>query len=54
MPIDTALRDPAYRLPDRYAGRRGLSWLQRRAITQGKDPGGEPREAAWVREVANP
>lgn len=52
--IDRAMLDPAYRLPDRYAGRRGLSWLQRWAITQGKEPGREPREAAWVLEVANP
>ncbi|HEX2188918.1 MAG TPA: polysaccharide deacetylase family protein [Longimicrobiaceae bacterium] len=54
VPLDRALADPAYALPDRYTGRRGLSWLQRWAITRGEEPGREPREAEWVRRVAYP
>ncbi len=54
VPTEQALRDPAYRSRDTYTGRRGLSWLQRWAITQGKEPGQEPREVEWVRKVAYP
>ena len=31
-----ALRDPAYRTPDRYAGRDGIEWLQRWSATLGR------------------
>lgn len=54
VPTEVALRDPAYRSPDTYAGRQGLSWLQRWAITRGEEPGREPREVEWVRKVAYP
>ncbi|HEX2203920.1 MAG TPA: hypothetical protein VHG91_11505 [Longimicrobium sp.] len=54
VPLETAMRDPAYALPDRYTGERGLSWLQRWAITQGKEPGREPRAPEWVRSAAYP
>jgi peptidoglycan/xylan/chitin deacetylase (PgdA/CDA1 family) len=54
VPTEVALRDPAYRSRDTYTGRRGLSWLQRWAITQGEEPGREPREVEWVRKVAYP
>lgn len=47
--LDEALADPAYRLPDEYVGRRGLSWLQRWAITKGRDPGEQPGAPGWVR-----
>jgi hypothetical protein len=36
------------------SSRQGLSWLQRWAITQGEEPGREPREVEWVRKVAYP
>lgn len=54
VPVERALADPAYRSRDTYTGREGLSWLQRWAITRGMEPGQEPREAEWVRRVANP
>ena len=54
VPTEQALRDPAYRSRDTYTGRRGLSWLQRWAITRGEEPGREPREAEWVRKAAYP
>lgn len=50
--LGEALGDPAYDLPDRYAGRSGLSWLQRWAITQGRDPGEHPTVPQWVRSIA--
>lgn len=46
-----ALRDPAYDLPDDYTGREGRSWLQRWAITQGRDPGEQPDAPQWIEEV---
>src|SRR5690606_30424200 len=43
-----ALSDSAYARPDRYVGSRGLSWLLRWAIEDGRTVPPEPREAAWV------
>jgi hypothetical protein len=48
--LEEALADPAYRSADEYVGRRGLSWLQRWAITMGREPGEQPGAAGWVRE----
>ncbi|UAJ11123.1 polysaccharide deacetylase family protein [Glacieibacterium megasporae] len=53
--LDTAMTDPAYSLPDTYAGPNGDDWLERWAYTQKKDlpwdvlpvpPGGISLEAA--------
>ena len=49
--LEAALRDPAYAQPDRYAGRSGMSWLQRWAITRGVPLGSEPAVAEWVQEA---
>ena len=49
--LDEALADPAYALPDEYVGPRGLSWLQRWALSAGMEVPPEPREAAWVAEM---
>ena len=46
--LDHALADPAYRLPDRYAGPVGLSWLHRWALTKGLPVREEPREPAFI------
>ena len=46
--LDEALQDPAYQLPDHYIGPRGISWLQRWAITQGRPPGEQPQLPDWV------
>jgi peptidoglycan/xylan/chitin deacetylase (PgdA/CDA1 family) len=53
-PVERVMRDPAYREPDRYTGRRGMSWLQRWAITRGADPGVPPALPPWVAEASAP
>jgi peptidoglycan/xylan/chitin deacetylase (PgdA/CDA1 family) len=50
--LDQALADAAYRTPDAYVGPRGLSWLQRWAITQNEAPGEQPAAPDWVRDGA--
>lgn len=53
--LERALEDEAYRSPDTYTGRAGLSWIHRWAITAGKPRemyAGEPRVAKWVLELA--
>jgi peptidoglycan/xylan/chitin deacetylase (PgdA/CDA1 family) len=47
--LETALRDPAYSLPDEYAGRGGFSWIHRWSMTKGLPNKGEPDEPAWLR-----
>jgi peptidoglycan/xylan/chitin deacetylase (PgdA/CDA1 family) len=49
--LDAALADPAYALPEEYAGPRGFSWIHRWSMTKGMAPKGEPEPAAWVREA---
>jgi Asp-tRNA(Asn)/Glu-tRNA(Gln) amidotransferase A subunit family amidase len=46
--LDQALQDEAYRTHDGYVGDRGISWLQRWAITRGEDPGAQPPIPNWV------
>jgi hypothetical protein len=46
--LEEALRDPAYRLPDDYAGPRGPSWLTRWAVTRGEKPSDPPEVPEWV------
>lgn len=46
--LEEALRDPAYARPDRYIGQRGPSWLERWAVTEGRDPGRPPSIPDWV------
>jgi hypothetical protein len=46
--LDEALADPAYRLPDRYVGKGGFSWIHRWASTQGMPMKGEPDPPKWV------
>jgi peptidoglycan/xylan/chitin deacetylase (PgdA/CDA1 family) len=53
-PLARVMRDPAYRQPDRYTGRSGMSWLQRWAITRGADPGVPPPITPWVAEASAP
>ncbi len=52
--LDEALEDPAYALPDEYAGRAGITWLHRWALTQGKKGeffAGEPEVPDFVLAV---
>jgi peptidoglycan/xylan/chitin deacetylase (PgdA/CDA1 family) len=46
--LDQALEDPAYGLPDTYAGPKGLSWLHRWALTKGMKIREEPREPEFI------
>ena len=48
--LETAMRDPAYSLPDEYAGKGGFSWIHRWSRTKGMPNKGEPDEPAWLRE----
>jgi peptidoglycan/xylan/chitin deacetylase (PgdA/CDA1 family) len=54
VPLEEALEDPAYRSPDEYAARKGVSWIQRWAITRGEEPGEQPPVSRWVEETAYP
>ena len=49
--LEEALQDSAYTLPDTYAGPRGLSWLQRWAISRGEAPREEPGPPEFVMEI---
>lgn len=51
--IDQAMQDPAYRLPDNYAGPQGLSWIHRWALSKGMKTKQEPREPEWVARLYN-
>ncbi|HEV3050945.1 MAG TPA: polysaccharide deacetylase family protein [Longimicrobium sp.] len=55
IPLDQALRDPAYASADTYTGPAGITWIHRWAITQGK-PGssfaGEPTVPDWVQALS--
>ena len=53
-PLERVLRDPAYQEPDRYAGRYGISWLERWAVTRGLPRGAQPDIPAWVEELTRP
>ena len=53
IPIDQAMKDPAYRSRDTYTGRIGPTWLHRWAITAKKPVlPNEPRTAQWVLDAA--
>jgi peptidoglycan/xylan/chitin deacetylase (PgdA/CDA1 family) len=49
--LDRALADPAYRLPEDYAGPRGFSWLHRWALAKGMETTPEPAEPEFVRKA---
>jgi peptidoglycan-N-acetylglucosamine deacetylase len=50
IPLEAALRDPAYTSPDGYAGPYGSSWLRRWALGLGKpiEPLGQPDPPDWI------
>lgn len=53
--LERALKDKAYRSPDSYTGRGGITWLHRWAITMGKKGAffrGEPTTPAFVMKEA--
>ncbi len=54
--LGEALEDKAYAHPDRYAGRSGITWLHRWAITEGKGGeffGSEPEPPTFINDVAD-
>lgn len=50
IPLEDALGDQAYSLPDTYVGEEGTGWIDHWAITQGKIPQGAPVFPQWVIE----
>ncbi len=54
--LEEALKDPAYKSPDRFTGDGGITWLHRWAITKGVDRSfykGEPTCPEFVQNAAN-
>ena len=55
VPLAEALEDPAYASKDEYFGPRGISWLHRWALAQGKQGKfveAEPAVPGWIHEAA--
>ena len=53
--LENALKDKAYQSADEYAGRGGITWLHRWAMTQKVDKvffKGEPACPAFIQEIA--
>jgi peptidoglycan/xylan/chitin deacetylase (PgdA/CDA1 family) len=48
IPLEDALGDQAYSLPDTFVGEEGSGWIEHWAITQGKIPQGSPVFPQWV------
>ena len=46
--LEEALRDPAYRLPDEFAGEQGISWLHHWSRTKGLPDKWEPDPPKWI------
>ena len=51
IPLEQALRDPAYQLPDTYTGPNGQSWIHRWAATKGMPHVDEPAEPNWIMDL---
>jgi peptidoglycan-N-acetylglucosamine deacetylase len=49
--LETALKDPAYSLPDEYFGPGGFSWIHHWSLAKKMAPKGEPDEPAWLLEL---
>lgn len=48
--LDHALADPAYKLPEEYAGRGGFSWIHRWSMTKKMKGAAEPDPPKWVED----
>jgi hypothetical protein len=56
IPLEEALADGAYALPDEYTGPGGITWLHRWALTRrmpGSTYAGEPEVPEWVAALAH-
>ncbi len=49
--LEEALKDEAYRLPDDYVGRWGISWLHHWELTSGKKRSPSPDPPEWVQKA---
>jgi len=49
--LEDALKDEAYRLPDDYVGRWGISWLHHWELTAGKQRSPSPDPPEWVQKA---
>ncbi len=49
--LEDALKDEAYRLPDDYVGRWGISWLHHWELTSGKKRSPSPDPPEWVQKA---
>jgi peptidoglycan/xylan/chitin deacetylase (PgdA/CDA1 family) len=47
--LEQALKDPAYQLPENYAGTNGISWIHRWSMTKGMPDKSEPQEPRWLK-----
>jgi peptidoglycan/xylan/chitin deacetylase (PgdA/CDA1 family) len=55
VPLEEAVSDPSYRMPDRYDGPAGITWLHRWALTAGKHGSffaGEPTVPDYIQRAA--
>lgn len=48
--MDEAIADEAFNSPDTYTGRTGISWLQRWAISQGREWRDEPKPGGYMEQ----
>ena len=48
--LEEALKDPAYRQPENYAGPDGFSWIHRWSMTKGMPNKSEPSEPTWLQK----
>jgi peptidoglycan/xylan/chitin deacetylase (PgdA/CDA1 family) len=46
--LTQALKDPAYQLPDSYAGAKGISWINHWSISKGVPDRAEPPAPRWL------
>jgi peptidoglycan/xylan/chitin deacetylase (PgdA/CDA1 family) len=53
VPLQDALNDPAYGMPDEYVGEEGTGWIEHWAITRGQPPRNAPVFPQWVIDRAN-
>lgn len=55
VPLEQAMRDPAYASADTYTGPAGITWIHRWALTAGKRGAafaGEPEVPAWIQALS--